>query len=429
MAEAVENNRGAKEVLANPEFRKLWIGQTISQIGDGLTTLAMMIVINQLTGSTAALAGIAIALALPQLLFGMLAGVFVDRWDRKKLMIISDILRGVLIIALIFVRDASGVWIFYVVGFLQAAVGTFFFPAKGALIPLIMDKELLLAANGLSQTTQVITGVIGSALAGFIVGAAGSGWPAFSLDSISFFVSALFIARMIVPRVAAVPSEGGAKAVFSQLGEGVRFVFSRKMLVGVMVTFAITMLGIGAINVLFIPLLVKDLKVPTALLGFVDAAQVIGMVLGGGLVSTLASRLKTNWIIVGGVVGLGLCVGAISIMHSIWLVYVALFFLGLCLTPVQATASTLMQKYVPNEKRGRAGSAINTAISVASVTSMALAGVLGDALGVRNVFVLSGLVVIVAGLLGAFLMQETPQKDLLLVDDSLAGQSNSGSEI
>jgi predicted MFS family arabinose efflux permease len=88
-----------------------------------------------------------------------------------------------------------------------------------------------------------------------------------------------------------------------------------------------------------------------------------------------------------------------------------------------------MQKYVPNEKRGRAGSAINTAISVASVTSMALAGVLGDALGVRNVFVLSGLVVIVAGLLGAFLMQETPQKDLLLVDDSLAGQSNSGSEI
>ncbi|MGD0708729.1 MAG: MFS transporter [Anaerolineaceae bacterium] len=418
MAETVETNRGAKEVLANPEFRKLWIGQTISQIGDGLTTLAMMIVINQLTGSTAALAGIAIALALPQLLFGMLAGVFVDRWDRKKLMIVSDILRGALIIALIFVRDASGVWIFYVVGFLQAAVGTFFFPAKGALIPLIMDKELLLAANGLSQTTQVITGVVGSALAGFLVGAAGSGWPAFSLDSISFFVSALFIARMIVPRVAAEPSEGGAKAVFSQLGEGVRFVFSRRMLVGVMVTFAITMLGIGAINVLFIPLLVQDLKVPTAMLGFVDAAQVIGMVLGGGLVSTIASRLKANRIIVGGVVGLGVCVGAISIMHSIWLVYVALFFLGLCLTPVQATASTLMQKYVPNEKRGRAGSAINTAISVASVTSMALAGVLGDVLGVRNVFVLSGLVVIVAGLMGAFLMRETPQADLLPVEEN-----------
>lgn len=161
MAEVIEKNRGAREVLANSEFRKLWIGQTISQIGDGLTTLAMMIVINQLTGSTAALAGINIALALPQLLFGMLAGVFVDRWDRKKLMIISDILRGILVLALIFVRDASWIWVFYVVGFLQASVGTFFFPAKGALIPLIVDKELLLAANSLSQTTQVITGVVG----------------------------------------------------------------------------------------------------------------------------------------------------------------------------------------------------------------------------------------------------------------------------
>jgi DHA3 family macrolide efflux protein-like MFS transporter len=417
MAETVEKNRGAREVLANPEFRKLWIGQTISQIGDGLTTLAMMIVVNQLTGSTAALAGITIALTLPQLLFGMLAGVFVDRWDRKKLMIISDVLRGVLILALIFVRDASGIWIFYVVGFLQAGMGTFFYPAKGAIIPLIMDKELLLAANGLSQTTQVITGVVGSGLAGFIVGTAGSGWPAFSLDSISFFVSALFVARMIVPKVAAETTEGGTKAVFSQLVEGVRFIFSRKMLVGVMVTFAITMLGVGAINVLFIPLLMKDLKVPVAMLGFVDAAQVVGMVLAGSLVSSMASRLKASGIIVGGVLGLGICVGVISVLHSIWLVYIALFFLGLCLTPVQATASTIMQKYVPNEKRGRAGSAINTAISVASVTSMALAGVLGDVVGIRNVFMLSGVVVIAAGMIGAVLMRETPQAELSPVEE------------
>jgi MFS family permease len=304
-----------------------------------------------------------------------------------------------------------------VVGFLQAAVSTFFFPAKGALIPLIVDKELLLAANGLSQTTQVITGVIGSALAGFIVGTAGSGWPAFSLDSISFFVSALFIVRMIVPKVAAAPTGGGAKAVFSQLSEGVSFVFGRKMLVGVTVTFAITMLGVGAINVLFIPLLVQDLKVPTALLGFVDAAQVIGMVLGGGLVSMMASRSKANRIIIIGVLGIGVCVGVISVIHSIWLVYVALFFVGLCLTPVQATASTLMQKYVPNEKRGRASSAINTAISVASVSSMALAGVLGDVMGIRNVFMLSGVVVIAAGMIGAVLMRETPQAELSPVEE------------
>jgi MFS family permease len=174
-------NKGAQSVLSNANFRQLWIGQTISQVGDGLTNLAILIVINRLTSSTAALAVMMVVVSVPQLVFGLLSGVFVDRWDRKRIMIVSDLLRGLLVLGFIFVRRPEDVWIFYLLGFLQALVGTLFGPAKSAMIPGIVEPDTLLAANALSQTTQVITGVIGSALAGVLVGLSGSAWPAESL--------------------------------------------------------------------------------------------------------------------------------------------------------------------------------------------------------------------------------------------------------
>jgi MFS family permease len=404
MTQSPEQKKGIKSVLANPNFRKLWIGQTISQVGDGLTSLALLIMINRLTGSTAALATMTIVLALPQLIFGLISGVFVDRWDRKRIMVISDLLRGVIVLGFLLVRRPEDVWIFYVLGFLQAVVGTLFDPAKSAMIPNLVERDSLLSANALSQTTRVVTGVIGSALAGVLVGVAGSAWPAFTLDALSFFVSAGFVSRIAAPRQAAVPA-GGARQTVAQLFEGLRFLFSQRMLVGVMATFAVTMLGLGAVNVLSVPFLVNHLHVRTEALGLIDAAQVIGMVLGSGLVAVLAVRLKAARIIVGGILMIGLLTEVFGSSTAIWTILISLFFVGLFLTPVQSAGSTLLQLYVPDDKRGRASSALNTVITLASVLSMGAAGVLGDAIGIRQVFYISGLITIFAGLLAAVLMR------------------------
>jgi MFS family permease len=401
-------NASAKSVLSNPNFRNLWLGQTISQIGDGLTNLALLIVINELTGSTAAVATMTIAIALPQLLFGLLAGVFVDRWDRKRILLVSDALRGVLVLGLIFVRRPDDVWVFYVLGFLQAAIGTFFDPAKSALIPDLVGRESLLAANGLSQTTRVLTGVVGSALAGVLVGATGQGWPAFALDAVSFIVSAFFIFRIVVPAHQPRPQAAGSGAgqVLAELVEGLRFIFSQRTLTGVTLTFAVTMLGLGAVNVLFVPFLINILKVPTAALGVVEVAQVVGMIVGSGLAATLATRLKPAQMIVGGVTLLGVLIAGVGASSELWLVLLGLLGVGLVLTPVQAAASTLMQSLVPTEKRGRAMSVINTVITLASVISMGASGVLGDMLGVRQVFYLAGGIAVLSGLVAAFLLRE-----------------------
>src|SRR5215212_11613152 len=109
--DAQEQALGVREMLKFRDFRLLWLGQIISDFGDGLTTLALFILVNQLTGSTAALATMAIVLAIPQVTFGLLAGVYVDRWDRKRIMILSDLLRGGMVLGFIGAVASGQIWL------------------------------------------------------------------------------------------------------------------------------------------------------------------------------------------------------------------------------------------------------------------------------------------------------------------------------
>jgi sugar phosphate permease len=140
-------------------------------------------------------------------------------------------------------------------------------------------------------------------------------------------------------------------------------------------------------------------------MGFIEAAQVIGMVLGSALVAVLAARLKAHQIIVGGVMLVGVCVALFGGAPAIWVCLLALFLVGLFTTPVQAASATLLQELVTDEIRGRASSAMNTVITLASVISMGSAGLLGDRLGVRQVFYLAGAITVFASLLAAVLLR------------------------
>jgi len=137
----------ARGVLAIRDFRFVWVAQMISDLGDGLTNLALLLVVNALTGSTAALALMAIVLAVPPVTIGLLAGVYVDRLDRRRVMLAADALRVLIVLGFIVVRSADQVWVLYLLGFLEATVGTFFTPARMALVPTIVPKDGLLAAN------------------------------------------------------------------------------------------------------------------------------------------------------------------------------------------------------------------------------------------------------------------------------------------
>lgn len=398
-----EKQAGLRELLSNRNFRYLWTGQIISDFGDSLTNLALLIVINQLTGSTAALATMLIVLTIPQVTFGLISGVYVDRWDRKRIMIVSDLIRGVLVLGFVLVSSADQIWLLYVLGFLQASIGTMFTPARSALLPNLVAKSELLSANSISQMSRVIFGVLGTAAAGVLIGAFHVAWPAFVVDALTFFCSVLLVSRIVAPAHVPDPTagKGSLKTVFAQLGDGMRVIVHTRLLAGTLVAAGVAMLGLGAVNVLVVPLILNELQLPATWFGLVEFAQTAAMVLSGALVAVLAARMKPTTIISSTLAILGLMIALVAPVNSIILLIPILFVVGLVLTPLQAAIATISQTAVEDNMRGRTGAALSTMISTASLLSMALAGVLAQVVGLRNVFIIGGAVVIFAGLASA----------------------------
>jgi DHA3 family macrolide efflux protein-like MFS transporter len=154
--------------------------------------------------------------------------------------------------------------------------------------------------------------------------------------------------------------------------------------------------------------MINELRVPATWFGALEFAQTVGMVLGGSLVALLAARFKPTGIVCVGAMALGVAIGAIALATSIWHVLPMLFVVGAIVTPVQAAVATLAQTSVADEVRGRVGASLNALISTASLISMALAGVLGDLIGVRNVFLVAGGIGICAGLAAAGVFRSQP---------------------
>ena len=391
-----------REVLRNPDFRRLFAGQFISDVGDGITILMVLLVINDLTGSTTALALMAIAEAVPAFTVGLLAGVYVDRWDRRRVMLASDLLRAVIVLAFAFVQTAELVPIFYLLGFTQASIATFFRPARGALLPHIVPPEGLAAANSLAQGSQVVGSVIGTGLAGLIYATFGSGLAGFALDSATFLVSFAFVASLS-PALGRVTEERAAAAastgVRGSLLEGFRIVRRSRVLVGTVLAAGVTMLGLGAVNVLFVPLIVGDLRVDPTWMAGIELAQTSAMILAAGLVAFVARRLAPTSIISLGLAGIGVCIGLLAGVTEVWQVIAILFVVGWMVTPVQAMVQTVVQLTAGDTTRGRVVSLLQASLSTAAVASMAIGGVLGDLIGIRLVYLAAAGVVVLAALL------------------------------
>ncbi len=386
---------GARSVLRIPDFRRLWTAQGISDIGDAVTNLTLLIVVIRLTGSTAALAAMAIALAVPAILVGPVAGVFVDRWDRRRVMLASDLVRAGIVLGFILVSSLDRLWLMYLLAVAHATVGTFFSPARMALVPRIVGTPGLMAANSLNQLTRMLAGVLGAGLAGVLVGIVDVTWPAFVIDASTFALSFLIVLRVRTSgRVeAAAHGTAGAQGVLGQLGEGLAIIARSRILIGTMVGAGVAMLGLGAVNVLSVPLMIRVLGVPTTWLGAVDGAQTASMIMAAALVAAIAARVRPTHIVVIGLAGIAVFVGLVSGVTNVWQVIALLFVVGWFVMPLQASIGTLVQSATDDSHRGRVAATLHAIMAAASVLSMGLAGVFGDLVGIRAVFLVAGVVV------------------------------------
>ena len=186
----------------NHDFRNLFIGQLVSQTGDWFNSVALFTLLLSLTGSGEAVGYVLIIKLLPSFFAGPLAGVVADRFNRKTIMIVADIVRGLLVLGFLFVQRPEQVWIVYAIAALEIIVATFFEPAKSAAVPNIVSREELIAANALSAASWSVTLALGAALGGVVTDAFGRN-TAFVVDSMTFFVSAAYIARVHLRSTAA----------------------------------------------------------------------------------------------------------------------------------------------------------------------------------------------------------------------------------
>jgi MFS family permease len=407
-------------VLRADDFRNLWIGQMISFVGDALAYNTMTLGILRMANEEGISAGKILSVlfvlsALPSLFLGMVAGTLADRYNRKHIMIAADIIRGFLTLGFLLVNDISQIWIYVAISIALSTVSVFFFPARTALLPQMLEREQLLSANAMAQLTHTLAFVVGAALAGAMVGLSDATAPAFLGDSLSFFISAFFIARIRisgnVERAAQYASQTARPAVgalaalvenvrtmMGELWVGLRYVLTDQVMRGVLISFLAMMLGLGAANVTFVPLLINELGMQEEGLGLIRGSQTLGIVLGSAAISSLALRYKARDLIGMSMLIFGVTTVIVSVVENYAVMVGVLFLVGLVISPPQIVASTLMQRHVPGDKLGRASGAQGTIVNVANIASMGAAGYLMDEIGARDVFALAGILIFVAGI-------------------------------
>ena len=405
--------------LRQRNFALLWFGQLVSLIGDWVLVIALPFFVYDLTRSTLATGGMFIALTVPRLLLGSVAGVFVDRWDRRRTMIAADVSRAAIMLPLLLVRSPERVWIVYLVAFLEAAIAQFFLPAKSAIIPRLVGEEDLLPANSLNSLSDSLTRLVGPALGGALFGLLGLASVVY-LDSLSFLVSGLAIALIAVPPAPVPPSpavagEGAAAsparsaaspwaAVWREWLDGLRLVRRDRLIAALFAIMATVMIGEGIMIVLLVAWTKGVLGGGAPELGWLMSAQAVGGLTGGILIGQVGKAFAPARLM-----GLsGLAVGALIIaivnIPSLPLDLALIALVGLTGVGLFVTGQTLLQSGVADEFRGRVFGALMTSWALAELLGMALAGVLGGRVGVVPMFDAAGALYCAAGLLALALL-------------------------
>jgi CRP-like cAMP-binding protein len=391
---------GPFSIFRNRFFTYLWTGQLISTIGDALTSLAAGIIVFQVTGSVLNVGIMLMVSAIPTLIFGLVAGVFVDRYDRKTIMLVSVILRAGLVALIPFTLDMTGsILSLYVIVLLSASVQQFFDPANDSVLPEIASDEELGAANSLMAIAQFGSTAVGFAMAGLLIGVARD--IVFYIDAATFLFSALMIWLVRVPKLE-VPEKTTVGEVFRNLAVGARFIRRTPVLLSMNILRTPIMIIFGLQNVLLLPFALTVLKATEFEYGLQEGITSVGFVIGSLLMARYADRLREgSWLIMS-FMGMGLAGLAYALTSNVWMAIGLIGISGILNAPSFVAGRLINQRNTPREMRGRVFSTNYVLRDVVYLVGMGLAG-LADVFDVRILFAVSSVALVVTALGGALL--------------------------
>src|SRR5262245_33555076 len=283
-------------VFRNRDFRYLWTAQLVSTIGSSLTDLAAGILVFQKTQSALAVGLMLMATAIPSLVVGLVAGVFVDRFSRKKIMIASDLIRAGLVASIPFLIQIDILFL-YVIVILASSVKQFFDPAEQSVLPDVATEEELAAANAFLSISSFGSTAIGFAAAGFLA-STGEIAIAFYADAVTFILSAVCVAAVkIAPMV--VEEDTSIKAVVTNLQSGIGLLVRTPILRSTLIVFAPVLFAFGLWNVLLLPFAVETLGGTEFQYGLQEGLTSLGFVFGSLLMAKYIDRLpEGTWMVI-----------------------------------------------------------------------------------------------------------------------------------
>ncbi len=381
-------------VFQNRAFANLWLGQLISAMGSSFTLLAASVLVFRETGSTFSVGLMLIATAGPTIVVGLMAGVFVDRYDRKRIMLGADLLRGILIFLIPFLIPLNLNWLYLIVA-LTSGITQFFDSAHASVLPEVASDEELSAANALMSISSVGSQMFGFAAAGLIV-ASFKVELAFFLDALSFVMSALLILFTRIPTLPAVENTS-LRAVSENLKAGLSTVRDIPILRSLFLVAGPIFLIIGFQNTLLLPFALQVLNGTEFDFGLQQAAEAVGVAIGSLVMARLADRIREGqWLTISYVL---MALGSIwySFANSITLGIFLIGVIGIVNAPSYIGRQLVIQRSTPRELRGRVNSAFFVVRDVTFVTGMALAG-LADLFDLRMMFLYSSILFLFLGL-------------------------------
>jgi MFS family permease len=435
---------GYKAVLGNRTFLALWLGQVFSQLGDRIVFVAFVAVITQVYGASDRYTSfLYVAFTIPAILLTAIAGVFVDRWPRRAVLVGTNLIRAGLV-ALLPLAGHHSLEAMYALAFGISAATQFFVPAESATIPAIMPKSQLLTANSLFTTTMMGSVVFGFALGDPLI-------SKFSLEYIHIPLTALFLlasAALWLVNIPPTPSlltpEGGATVTeinqgqprsvrasvaqfMQEIKEGVATIVADRMMARAMFRLSVLFSAIVALCVLFISFakafLYADPNVAARKFTYIITSSGIGMVLGAGMVGRFLAGVPRGWLVEGGLtaIGLGLVflanIGLVlpveyapitwlhNTLHLTWTPRVLVTYLvtggmGMAAACVAIPLQALIQELIPEDKRGKVMGVQFTLLSTASTLPVLLAGIGTEHFGVQSIMGGLGALLLVLGLKG-----------------------------
>jgi MFS transporter, DHA3 family, macrolide efflux protein len=389
----------------NSSFSALWVGQLISLFGDRIHQIALAFLVLAVTNSAIAVAFVFVFASLPNLFLSPIAGTYVDRWDQKDVMVVSDLLRAATIL-IIPIAAVTSIFLVYPLIFLVTSISIFFRPARVAALPRIVRQDELLTANSAMWVGETIADVIGYPLATVFVGFLGDALPlAFWIDAATYGASAALIASISVPPLRDPSAPAPERlSVLADMKAGYQFLRHETVLLANTLQAAVAQLTIGVLTVLT-PLYARGIVVGQPIdekvaYGFLETAIGVGNLIGGFVIGAIGTRLARGKTVILGYTVWGACVALLALTGNLAIALGLMFGSGVANMVFVIPSQTMFQERTPPDMLGRV-IGFRFALVFGSMTlAMALGGLLAEVAGAAPVIGVFGLLTMVAGLAG-----------------------------